>query len=430
VKALSTSRATNSSRAFAWKLLFVFLLALGVRLGYWNVARAGSLGNPDSAEYQALAETVKEHRPYQTSVGQVKGFPTDLLRPPIYPAFIAWSDPLPGVSRMRTALLQCFLGAGFATLLALLVARGVSTRAGLWAGVFYALDWATVLHTPMLIAETLYTVVLAVAVLTYAAYLMQRKTWFAVLAGALLGTAALVKPAAQVLVLALLIAWMFAPPRRVAGLAFLLSYALVVGPWMLRNYQQHRVFTVSAITSVNLLYIGKNALDDQSWQKYERTYDARVNASEVARRAQQRNQEAVQLIGRNWPHIVQQCAVGLVRACVGTGTETLKDSLPPRFYPGPLLRTVFPLVQVLLLWAFTMVGLVIAWREKTLPRAVVILLVVSVLAILLPAANMSYSRFRVPAVPMLCLFAGVGAAYLHGRSERQKNTGEVATVTA
>jgi len=251
-----------TSRKVYWLgLAAIFLGALVLRLAYWHAARSGPLGNPDSPAYQDLAEKLKAGQPYDTAYpAGGRGFPADLQRPPGYPVFLYLVNPQAAISRVQTAFIQSILGAVCAVLLAIFASRLISPTVGVGAGFFYAIDWASIVHTPLVIAETTYTIVLTLAIGTYAWYLTQQRLYFSLGAGLLLGLAALVKPAGQVLILALLLAWMCRQPRRAAGVVFLLTFGVVLLPWMWRNYHKHGLFTISAAHVDIVLWAGMAAL--------------------------------------------------------------------------------------------------------------------------------------------------------------------------
>ena len=257
------SHPTGSS----WRIcLLLFLLALGLRLGYAALVWSGPLGNADSPAYEDLAVKIISSKTYQTNEsGGPGGFPPDLQRPPGYPAYLAAVNYLGGSSlsnsRHRTSLVQCGMGAAFALVLAILVAALSSPTIGAISAGFFAADWVTIVYTPLAISETLYCVVLGVAILVYGLALSKQRGSLALFAGLLLGCAALVKPAAQVLLLALLIGWIFWRPRRWTGLLFLVTYMACVLPWMTRNEHKYGVFTLSTVGIADLyFYIGEGAL--------------------------------------------------------------------------------------------------------------------------------------------------------------------------
>jgi 4-amino-4-deoxy-L-arabinose transferase-like glycosyltransferase len=79
-----------------------------------------------------------------------------------------------------------------------------SPSVGLLGGLFYATDWISIVHTPMVIAETVYCITLGLAILLYALALEKPRASLA-----LLGISALMKPAAQVVLFAFIIGWIF-----------------------------------------------------------------------------------------------------------------------------------------------------------------------------------------------------------------------------
>src|SRR5574341_1374826 len=180
-------------------LFVIFLVAVGTRLFYFQVARPGTFANPDTPGYVALAESLNVAFSYSTdsSAGAPGGFPTDLVRPPGYPVFLSLINPSSKVDYVWTALVQSILGGLFSVVLALLVGRLTDSSTGLTAGIFYAVDWITILHTPIITADWLYSIALTLAIFAYAFYLQKHRVSFALIAGLVLGIAAMIKPAAQ-----------------------------------------------------------------------------------------------------------------------------------------------------------------------------------------------------------------------------------------
>jgi hypothetical protein len=418
------SHPTGSS----WRIcLLLFLLALGLRLGYTALVWSGPLGNADSAAYEDLAAKIISSQAYQTNESAGPGgFPADLQRPPGYPAYLVavnyQRESGLANNRHRTALVQCVTGAAFALLLAIFVsALSSPTIGGLSAG-FFAADWVTIVHTPLAISETLYCVALGAAVLTYGLALSKQRGSLALVAGLLLGCAALVKPAAQVLLLAFLIGWIFWRPRRWAGLLFLVSYMACVLPWMARNEHKYGVFTLSTVGVANLyFYIGEGALHTYPLSDVggaQITADVnrldlewRLRPLSAGERSRQMMHEASTIIVSRWPTVLKESSIGLLRTSLGTASVTAADSMRP--HPGrasKLLLNTVPLAQICAIWLLAIYGSVVSGG---LSRNLKVLLVASVLCELLPAAApLGQSRFRIPAMPMLCVLAATGAAGL------------------
>lgn len=420
--------------------LAVFLLALGLRLGYEAFVWNGPLGNADSAAYEDLAVKIARLQPYQTehSAGP-GGFPSDMQRTPGYPAFLAVID-FPygaetGMSKHRISVVQCILGAAFASWLAWLTTTLTNRWIGLLAGCFYATDWVSIVHTPMVLSETAYAVVLGTAVLTYALALSRHRNSLYLIAGLLLGCAALVKPAAQVVILAFLIGWLFQRPKRLSGLLFLVTYLACVLPWMVRNETKYGVFTLSEIGTVTLYFYNAqgslhyyplsdlkgNQLNDDV-NVLDRSW--RTQSLSPHERSRIMRQRAITLIAHNWRAVFWQSAIGGARTSLGTASVTAADSMnaPPGRVSRVLLN-VLPLIQICLIWA---IAIYACFAAGFLRLEIRVLLVASVLCILLPgAAPLAHSRFRVPAVPALCVLAAAGVAELGTRHGRRKHRQEV-----
>jgi|SRR5271166_619847 len=413
-------------------LLALFLFAILLRLGYFWVVRDGPLGNGDSAAYEDLAQKLLSHQSYSTTANTGPGgFPGDLQRPPGYPAFLAGVDVLLGPSRVHTALVQCVLSAAFAVALAVLVAAFTTELTGLLAALLYAIDWATVIHVPLTVADTLFAVLLGTAIGLYALSMATRRGSLALAAGFFLGTAAMVKPMGQVIVFAFLLGWAVQEKRRAAGLLFLLSYLACVAPWMIRNYQQHGLATLSAIGTVDLyFYVGEASAHPQSVTDFS---GSEMN-SEVTRlsnewtsrpltpveRKRAMERESLLLIEQHWPTIAYQTAVGFLRTCFGPGSITVANSMPNApSRTAQVLLAVLPLLQVLALWVLAAIGAFWFSSGSKLTPSIRVMLVGCVVLLVLPAsATLGQSRFRVPAVPALAILGGIGGASLLDRRRR------------
>jgi hypothetical protein len=409
----------------------LLIFALALRLGYLAMVWTGPLGNADSAAYKALAISISHRGPYQAQEGAGPGgFPTDLQRPPGYPAFLALVNAPEVINNHRTSVVQCVVGAVFVALLAFLCRLIANSSIGLLAGLFYATDWITIVHTPMVIAETIYCIILGLAILIYILALEKPRAALALLAGLFLGISALMKPAAQLVLFAFVIGWIFQRNRSWKSLLFFVTYLACVAPWMARNEIKYGVTTLSEIGTADLyFYTGQGSLHvypisdvagnqitddvnrlDKEW---------RAQALSVPQRSAQMRYDALRLIANHWPTVLQQATIGFIRTCAGTGFVTVSDSMgsPPGRVARVLLAAL-PMVQVIFLWAMAIYG---SLTPAVLSRCVRIFLAASILCVLLPsAAPLAQSRFRAPAVPALSVLAATGVIQLRARSLRRQ----------
>jgi 4-amino-4-deoxy-L-arabinose transferase-like glycosyltransferase len=409
---------------FHLALLVIFLVAVGTRLFYFQAARLGTLTNPDTPGYVGLAESLSVAFSYSTdsSAGAPGGFPADLVRPPGYPVFLSLINPSSKVDYVWTALVQSILGGLFSVILTLLIGRLIDSFTGLTAGIFYAVDWITILHTPIITADLVYSIALTLAIFAYAFYLQKQRLSFTLIAGLVLGMAAMIKPAAQLHLLTFVLAWAFQSKRRWSGLAFLLTYLLFVTPWMLRNYHHYELFTLSTIPTINTFFYNAVAANHKLSGK---ELDFKMNALDnewkektlsVSERARQMNEESWRMIRGNWPVALKQALVGLARTSLGTGRETMFTTIGVKGRGiSPLWHTFLPLAGIIFFWGVAIVGARSLLQQRSERRALLVLFVIAVVMALLPSAGpMGYSRFRVHAMPTLCFLAAFGAKYIYG----------------
>jgi hypothetical protein len=406
-------------------LILVFTASAGTRLSFLYFAGSGTFGNSDTAGYQGLADSLLSSWTYTTEQpsGAPGAFPADLQRPPGYPFFLYLINPSSGVNRAWVAIVQSMLGGLFAVFLAMVMARLINLTVGMMAGLFYAFDWISVIHTPIVIAETLYTIALTGAVVAFAFYLWNQRPPYSVLAGVLLGAAALIKPVAQAQLVTFILAWGIQPKRRLSGLTFIPVFALCITPWMIRNYQRHRVYALSAAQTSSLYFFTAQGARDNL---YGKDLDLRISAVEAdwnasslssAEKRELMTDEAWKIIRQRWPTAIKQAINGFFRTCLGTGRDTLFISIASDGRGiSSLWHTILPLIQIGFMWSLAIVGAAASWRKGLAPRPIVCLFALAVLLALLPSASpLGYSRFRVHAVPCLCFLAALGAWRLKSR---------------
>jgi 4-amino-4-deoxy-L-arabinose transferase-like glycosyltransferase len=161
------------------------------------------------------------------------------IRTPLYPLFLTVVYRLMGAVPLRAVLAQLLLE-GLTTALVVRLGRAVGgRRVGAWAGLFYALNGATLRYTSVLYAEIFLIFVLTGALLATVLALRRRLWSWSAFAGAAWGLAVLTKPNVQYLALAVvgllaLTAWVRRSGwRRV--LLFSVTLGTAVAPWFVRN---------------------------------------------------------------------------------------------------------------------------------------------------------------------------------------------------
>lgn len=202
-------------------------------------------------------------------------FEPELRRPPGYALFAAGSILLFGEELRALVFVQQLLGVVAALLTYLLgrltfgpVSGPVGGRvAGLVGGLLVALNGALILSGQSIMTETLFTALFLGALLGLVLAARSGRWGWALLAGLVLGAAALTRPVAQALVVLVPFAFLVytRKPWPVVRGTFLVGvgFGLVLVPWMLRNLSEHG--TLSAAGGLGRSLIARTIKYDEGY---------------------------------------------------------------------------------------------------------------------------------------------------------------------
>jgi Dolichyl-phosphate-mannose-protein mannosyltransferase len=412
--------------------LAIFLIAAAVRVAFLlSLSGTQGLTTPDTPAYEDLAFHIQRGERYQTSrPGGPGGFPADLQRPPGYPFFLAMIERTGEVDRYRVAVVQIVMTAFLATGLAWLAIGLWGFESGVFAGLFYALDWTAIVHAAPVMADTLYTVVLTTALAAFIGHLRSGALRWAFVAGALMGMACLVKPAAQIVLPAFFFAWLLSRRRSLlGGLLFATALLLCLTPWLWRNFRTHGVFKISDVSPVAARFylaegiVGGSGNDPERIGERVNELDALWSARVLSpvEREKLMMKEASVLVSQHCGQVLKQAVVGFVRTAVGTSRQTVVVMRGRGDLPDLLRHTVLPLCQVLCYWILAGMSSVMLLRQRE--YALATLLTGVLFLVIVPAASpIGYSRYRVPASPTLCLLAGASLRGLRARAGDESGT--------
>lgn len=237
LRRLTGAVAGLASERARW-LLLVGLLALLVRVLYVVVVLRHYRPVSDALHYHTLAAAVGDGR------GMVHRFPfgyphATAFRPPLYPLLLGAVYAVTGPRLGAAQALNVALGTGVVVLAALVAWRMAGQVAGMVTGLVGAVHLPLVFNDGLPLSEPLGLLVLVVVVL-----LLQdrRAAW----AGAVSGLLVLTRPSAQVFVV-ILAAWVLWRLGWRSTLSYVFCLAVVVAPWVLRNW--HRLGAPVVVTS-------------------------------------------------------------------------------------------------------------------------------------------------------------------------------------
>jgi len=232
-------------------LLLIFIFSFCLRI-FWLVFLfnhpEGAFSNPDAWGYQRLAESL--HESYS--------FPS-IFRTPMYPFFIASIYSIFGKFPQAVLIAQYFLDSTTAIFVVIILLRIFkNVKYAYTGGMLYAVNPLTICYSNMILTETLFTFILAIAIYFFILYLQDGKRKFLIFSALMIGIGTLCRPISLYLPLFLL-PFVFIRPLKlkekfVSVLIFLMIFYGTVTPWYLRNYQEYNYWTLSTVQDVDMFY--------------------------------------------------------------------------------------------------------------------------------------------------------------------------------
>lgn len=238
-----TKRTDTVWHAHAVELLALIAVALVLRLLVWHWHRFYPLGG-DEQEYLQQALTLLRERRYVE---------LRLMRPPLYAGFLAISILLLDSLVQNLRLVQAI--AGTLTVIPIYVLTlhlWRDRRIALVAGLLAALNYTFAAAATELLAETLF--LLGITTLFWLLQRADAPVRRAGIAGVTLAALALTRSVA----LPLLIlggVWLFITANKRAAALFVVTAALVIAPWTLRNYLTYNALIIVDTTGAENLWL-------------------------------------------------------------------------------------------------------------------------------------------------------------------------------
>ena len=244
-------------------LLVILLLALWLRLVYVTELPGQSIRElqpldrlkGDAVSYDSIATNLIEGNGYRNSRGEVP------VLPPVYPTFLAATYKLTAHSFTAVRIAQAVIGAATCAVVYLIGRRAFNTATGLVAAFLMAVYPWFIYYNRLLITETLFILLLSLAVLAMLWAAEKPVLRNLALAGALLALTNLTHSTALLLPL-LFAAWLVVALGLRQGVksaaVFLAAFVLALAPWTARNFLHYDQLIAVAAHGGTALYIGNN----------------------------------------------------------------------------------------------------------------------------------------------------------------------------
>ena len=395
----------------------VFALALSARLYYLHEIRASPLFTAPVVD----ARTYTEEARYLSEVS-FAGRPAPFWQPPLYPVLLGGLFALAGDDLYLPRLIQAVIGALVCVLICLLGHRVFGAGVGLGAG------FAAALYGPLIyfggeLLPTLLACCLNLLVLLLAIGAGSWARWLAV--GVLLGLSALAV-ANALLFAPVLLGYLYWRQRRLRPPAFLLlGCALVIAPVAYRNWAVGGdLVLISHNAGINF-YIGNNANYEQTTRiRPGRDWAELVEMPERRAGIEQPSAKSRYFFAQSWQYITSE-PLDFTGLLAYKGYLFLRGDEIPRNRDLYFARNDSSLLSILL-WkkglAFpfglvvplALLGLIAFLRTSESPEGRLLALFVACYALSVILFFVT-GRYRLPAVPVLLLFAACGVRVLWHR---------------
>jgi len=443
---MSADRAIDRGARPLWILWALALLALALRLApLMRPGSAWAMANVDSPRYVELAQGLRAGCGFARLVdGHCAG--AEVLRTPGYPLLLA-AIPSP---RMVVAV-QALIGAALCLIVGYFVTVWWDLRAAAIAEAILALDLSSIVEGSRILSDVLFQALLACAVIIQLCVIARRRSDARALAAifaaaALLTLAIIVRPVGLLLPILAPLPVLMLPAmgrRRMAAVA-LLAFALpalTCAGWAARNAARTGVWTLSTAAAIHLYYYEAGGL---IWYRGHKDFPAVTD--DLARRLGLPDaRDYLVTPAALEPRMIGDAERILLHDPAGAVEMTLRSFLwlavvPDRGSLNELLGTHAgataylaatgqlstrihqllhsPLLTVLVtfqlaLTAITWIGVAFALaavRRKSAREVAVVLLPLGVALMMIALASGvdAYARYRMPAVPLLAILAGIG----------------------
>lgn len=229
--------------------------ALLVRVIFVLAVERESFGFGDSAFYHWAAASIAAGDGHVDFNGEPSA-----RWPPVFPFVLAPFYAIFGDDALVGELVNATLGAACVPLLFLLTDRLLGRREALVGAALLAVFPGQILYTDMLLAETLYAVLL-LAFFLLLSRLPHDRRWPALVVGVVIGAAALTRSEGVFLAIPAMAVWWPQIPRRAwLGRVALVAVgmALAIGPWTVRNAIHLDTFVPIATNGGQTLWSGHN----------------------------------------------------------------------------------------------------------------------------------------------------------------------------
>ena len=413
---------------------------------------------PDTFSYVGSAEELLSHGRFYS-----KGLP-EFFRTPGYPLFL-----VPGILLGKVETVTIALQIILSCLTTYLVFRVALTlfedaKIAAWAAFVYAIEPVSILYASKLLSETLCTFLTVLFVYCLLKYFKTESLRTLLLASILLSASVYVRPAGYflpIVIVMLLLAWSLKKRKALFfahAFGFLVCSLLITGSWQLRNQREAGYSGFSSVSDYNLYCY--QAASVRAVQEGVPYYEMQRRMGCPDRKIYLQNhpeqsswdrgkiyrsmgREGIKIISRDPVTYFLIHARGMVRTVIDPGVTEYLIMFKRYSWSGGLLGQLLDqglfvtfkgfagTMPISFFALLTLTGLylvvslcsgVVALVHKGFPYGISTTAILCILAyyLLVSGGPVGYHRFRLPIMPLVCVFSGYGLFLMYRRYRRQE----------
>lgn len=425
-------------------ILIIICVALPIRLVFAIcilTANPKSIYASDTPSYERPALNLLNGHGF--SRFETPPFTPDVHRTPGYPSFLALTYFLFGHTPQVVILLQVLMGVGVCVVTFLVGKELYGNRTGFVAALILTFDIPSIVYTSKLLTDIPFGLLYIISCFFFILFLKTEHRVHLACSGIFLSLAVLTRPIALYFFIPssgiLLMKYrIYGYKRAIISLViFLLCSNILVAGWIYRNYSKAGILDISDIRAVNILMWRaasiRSYLTGESFQIAQQKL--RNNAQKIAYQDGASSPSELHQIylslGKSiilkYPLIfIRLSAIGAMKMYGGTSHMTLLQSLGlyERAVPSPLtdealakrqqmplldnphmlIMTIFCEIVLFTIYIFAVLGIIYSIKGDRL--LLFFLLLIIGYCTILSAGPEAYSRFRIPFMPFIAIFAG------------------------
>jgi 4-amino-4-deoxy-L-arabinose transferase-like glycosyltransferase len=278
----------GAARRVPLNILVILLLAFALRLLVFRSISGypERFLQPDSDGYHELAINLLQSGRFGVPT-EHGGWTPEIGRTPGYPAFVAACYVVLGRVPTATMLVHVLISTLTVALACRLGRLWGDTRTGLLVAALVSIEVGSIIYASQLMTEAVFSCLFLGGVVALSMMIRKERWQYGLLSGLLLGLGALVRPVLFYFgvwagVLSLLLYPRGIMRRWRAALSVVLVFAVVITPWMLRNYAITGRAELSTIQAKNLVFY--NVVQLRAFQQGISYQEARASLEEEIQR--------------------------------------------------------------------------------------------------------------------------------------------------